>query len=68
MAEQKSKTKKVPGMRIIARVASFRRAGRAWGATAVDVPASDFDKQQIAALKAEPMLSVVDVDIEVPAE
>jgi hypothetical protein len=67
MAEQKSKTKKVAGLRVSAKVAGFRRAGRAWSKDAQDVPVSGFTKEQIAQLKAEPMLSVVEVEIEVPA-
>lgn len=68
MAEQKPKTTKVPGLRISAKAAGFRRAGRAWGSAPEDVAASDFSKQQIADLKAESMLSVVDIEIEVAAE
>lgn len=36
----------------------FRRAGRAWPATATEVDASEFSADQLAALKAEPMLTV----------
>lgn len=68
MAEQKPKTKKIPGLRISALAAGFRRAGRAWGTEATDVPASEFDKAQIAALKAEPGLRVTECEIEVAIE
>jgi len=68
MAEPKVKTKKVPGLRISALAAGFRRAGRAWGAEAEEVEAAQFNKTQIAALKAEPGLRVTDCEIEAPAE
>lgn len=41
-----------------ARVAGFRRAGRAWPAEPVMVAASEFTAEQIARLNAEPMLVV----------
>lgn len=68
MADPKPKTKKAAGLRISAKAAGFRRAGRAWGVSPEDVLVSDFTKQQVADLKAEPMLSVVEIDIEVSAE
>lgn len=68
MAEAKSKTKKVAGLRISAKTAGFRRAGRAWGTAPEDVPVSAFDKAQIAQLKAEAGLMVAEIEIEVPAE
>lgn len=68
MAEPKVKTRKVPGLRISALVAGFRRAGRAWGTDAEDVEAAQFSKAQIAALKAEPGLRVMDCEIEATAE
>lgn len=68
MAEQKTKTKKVPGLRVRALVNGFRRAGRAWSAESVDVPASEFDKAQIAQLREERQLVVEDIEIEVAAE
>lgn len=68
MAEPKVKSQKVPGLRISALVAGFRRAGRAWGTEAEDVAAAQFSKTQIAALKAEPALRVMDCEIEIAAE
>lgn len=68
MAEQKPKTKKVAGLRVSAKVAGFRRAGRAWGTTPEDVPISGFSKQQLADLKADPMLSVAEIDLDVAVE
>lgn len=67
-AEQKPKTKKIPGLRISAKVDGFRRAGRAWRVAPTDVPLSEFDKAQIAALYDEPQLVVADVEIEVAGE
>lgn len=66
--EQKPKTEKVPGLRVSAKVAGFRRAGRAWSTTPEDVPASEFTKEQIAQLKADPSLTVVAVEIEIEAK
>jgi hypothetical protein len=66
--EQKPKTEKVPGLRVSAKVAGFRRAGRAWSATPEDVPASEFTKEQIAQLKADPSLTVAAIEIEVEVE
>lgn len=60
------KTKKVPGLRIAAKAAGFRRAGRAWSPQATDVLLSDLTKEQIDQLKADPELVVVETEIEVP--
>jgi hypothetical protein len=66
--QEKPKTKKVPGLRVSAKTAGFRRGGRAWGAESEDVVASDFTKAQLEQIKAEPRLVVLDIEIEVPAE
>jgi hypothetical protein len=63
--DSKLKTKKVAGLRISALADGFRRAGRAWTTEAVDVPVSEFTKDQVAALKAEPGLRVTECDIDV---
>lgn len=68
MAEQKPKTKKVPGLRVRALADGFRRAGRAWTKEPQDVPASDFTKAQIAGLKDDISIVVEDIEIEVAAE
>lgn len=68
MAEQKTKTKKVPGLRVRALADGFRRAGRAWTKEPQDVPASDFTKPQVEQLRNEPQIVVEDCDIEVAAE
>lgn len=54
---------KVAGLRITARQAGFRRAGRAWSTTPTDVPAKELSKDQIAALRAESNLIVEDIEI-----
>jgi hypothetical protein len=56
--------KTIPGLRIKAKVASFRRAGLAFGLTPVDVPLSELNKEQRAGLAAEPMLTVEEIEIE----
>ena len=45
---------------VTARVPGFRRAGRAWPAEETTVPVADFGAEEIAALRAEPNLVVVD--------
>ena len=65
MADAKQKTTKVPGLRVTAKVAGFRRAGRAWSAAPEDVITADFTKQQIADIKADPALTVVEIEIDV---
>jgi len=61
MAEAKNKP--VPGLRVRALAEGFRRAGRAWSVEAVDVPAAEFAKAQIEALRNEPQLVVEDVEL-----
>lgn len=57
------------GLRITAKVANFRRAGLAHPDYPVDYPATRFTAAQIAALKAERMLVVQDIDLpDAPAE
>lgn len=55
----------IPGLRIAAKAAGFRRAGRAWRTEPTDVPAADFDQAQIDALRAEPGLVVSDIEIDI---
>lgn len=66
MADTKPKT--VPGLRIRSVPESFCRAGRRWSNQTQDVPVSEFDKKQLQALRAEPNLVVVDVEIELPED
>lgn len=48
----------VTGIHVRALVDGFRRAGRAWPAAGVEVPAGEYDADQLAALLDEPMLVV----------
>lgn len=68
MADAKPKTKKMPGLRVRALTAGFRRAGRAWNNEFTEVAASDFTKMQIEQLRSDPQIVVEDCDIEVAAE
>lgn len=63
--ETKGKTRKVAGLRIAAKRDGFRRAGRAWSMTATDVPLSEFKRAQVEQLKNDPMLVVVECEVEV---
>ena len=54
------------GLRIVARKDVFRRCGRTFGAEAVTIPLADLTQEDVTALKDEPQLVVVDVDIEPP--
>lgn len=68
MADAKPKTKKVPGLRVKSKTEGFRRGGRAWSAEEVEVPASEFSKEQLKRIREERELLVADCEIEVPAE
>lgn len=68
MAEQKPKTKKVPGLRVRALTAGFRRAGRAWGTEFTEVPAAEFTKVQVEQLRGDAQIVVVDCEIDVSVE
>lgn len=57
---------KIAGLRIHAKKAGFRRAGRAWGVAPVDLPVTDFNRQQLAQLRAEPLLVVADIELDAP--
>ena len=52
--------KQEPMLRVTAKRDGFRRAGRAWSGT-TEVPVSELTEDQVAALKAEPMLVVEEV-------
>jgi hypothetical protein len=56
--------KKVPGLRIKAKAKSFRRAGLVFSDQPTDVLLSELSKDQVAALKAEPMLVAEEIEIE----
>ncbi len=63
MADPK-KSKKRAALRISSKADGFRRAGLAFTREPIDVPLENLTKEQIAALKAEPMLVVAEVEIE----
>ena len=56
-------TEATPGARIavISEIEGFRRAGRAWSRARTVVDADTFSAQQLAALRAEPHLHVIDL-------
>lgn len=45
-------------LRITSKREGFRRAGRAWSVTPIVVAADDLTPEQLAQLRAEPMLTV----------
>lgn len=57
--------KKVPGIRVVAKVDGFRRAGRAWSKEGTELPLASLKKPELAALRAEPKLTVTDIEIQV---
>lgn len=59
---------KVPVIRITSKRDGFRRCGIEHPATAVDHPVDQFTKEQLKALKAEPMLVVSEEEITVEDE
>lgn len=56
------------GIKVIARAATFRRAGFVFGAEPVVIPLAGLTDEQVEQLRTEPLLVCQDVDIEVPAE
>jgi hypothetical protein len=63
-----SPAKTVKGLRIVARAEHFRRAGRAFGREAVEIPLSELSNEQVKTLREEKELLVVDCEIEAPAQ
>lgn len=51
------------GLRITSAREGFRRAGRAWSKQATEIPLEGLSDDDIAALKAEPMLTVEEVTL-----
>jgi len=70
VADKKTKTVKVKALSVKSSVAGFRRGGRAWGKDETTVKLSELNKEQIAQIRGEKLLTVteVEVDEEVPAE
>lgn len=61
--------KRIKALRVCAKTEKkFRRAGFEFGRDPVDLPLDKLDKKQIAAIQAEPLLVVVEVEIEAPAK
>lgn len=59
--------KSTPGLAVTSSQDGFWRAGRRWATTETVVPLVDLDDVQIARLRAEPTLSVKDVEIPLEA-
>lgn len=57
------KTDPVSGLRISAKREGFRRAGRAWSKQPTEIPLAGMSKADVAALKAEPMLTVEEIEL-----
>lgn len=53
----------ITGIRVIAKVAGFRRGGRAWSVEATDVSVAEFTEEQFVQICEEPQLVVTEVDI-----
>jgi len=52
------------GLKIVSRsLQGFRRCGREWTAEGTTVPLSELSEDEVAQLRAEPQLVVVDVEI-----
>lgn len=60
---QDKKARKGKALRISAKAAHFRRAGITFGREPTVVMLSDLDKDQVELLRAEPMLTVEDVEV-----
>lgn len=58
-----SKGKAVPGIWVVAKRDGFRRCNIAWPKAGIGVALSALKKADLAALRAEPMLDVTDIEI-----
>jgi hypothetical protein len=54
--------KTVPGIRVRTAQTGFRRGGREWSGS-MEVPVSEFTKEQLSQIRAEPLLVVEDIEI-----
>lgn len=59
----KSRARKGKALRISAKAARFRRAGITFGREPTVVMLSDLEKDQVEQLRAEPMLTVEDIEV-----
>ncbi|HJW81952.1 MAG TPA: HI1506-related protein [Acidiferrobacterales bacterium] len=64
MAKKEPNTKKLPGLRIKTKSGTFRRAGLTFSEQPVEKLLSELSKEQVAALKDEPLLSVEQIEID----
>lgn len=64
-AGQEGAVKTIPGIRVMSKTEGFRRGGRAWSSSPAEVAVATFSKRQIADIRAEQKLIVVDIDIPV---
>jgi hypothetical protein len=55
---------KVPAIRVVSRPDNFRRAGIAFSSSPVDLKLSDLTEEQIAAIRGERNLVVLDCEVE----
>lgn len=68
MATAKTPAAPVKGIKVAALQEGGRyRAGRHWSKEPATVPASDFTREQLAQLRGDALLVVIDVDIEADA-
>lgn len=57
-----AKNEPVKALSVTSRVEGFRRAGRAWSGVATIVTLTELSDEQVAMLKSEPMLTVIEVE------
>lgn len=62
-----AKKNKVRVLRVSSRPDTFRRVGRTFTRDPQDIPLSELDKEEIKAIKAERLLAVEELDVEVAA-
>mgnify|MGYP000977604019 CR=1 FL=1 len=62
------KAKTVPGIRVVSRPDSFRRAGFGFTSSPKDIAVADLSEEQLALIRGEPKLVVVDIDMEIAGE
>lgn len=68
VAQSESDGTGVPGIRVTSRVAGFRRAGRSWSASPTEVAISELSDAELAQIRSERQLSVIDIAIPVLPE
>ena len=58
-----AKKSPVKALSVASRVEGFRRAGRAWSKSEITVALADLTDEQVAQLKAEPLLTVTEIEL-----